>query len=197
MSDYRLDIKVRNNRVLTAIEGAGYDSAAAFCRAYALNYVLVMGVVAMREPARGVKGWRKVARDLADALGCNPEDLFTDRQADAAFETTSLSRVVSEETALSLAAPETALLAAPDGDIDAVIDIRQAARRLLSSQDLTPRQRDVVRRRFGFDGPEETFDQIGASYGIRKERVRQIEAGALRKLKHPSRSDFAKDLLAG
>lgn len=46
---------------------------------------------------------------------------------------------------------------------------------------------DIVRRRFGFDGPAETLEQIGEDYGVTKERIRQLESMALEKLKRPAR----------
>eukprot|EP00184_Porphyridium_aerugineum_P006107 CAMPEP_0184697032 /NCGR_PEP_ID=MMETSP0313-20130426/4147_1 /TAXON_ID=2792 /ORGANISM="Porphyridium aerugineum, Strain SAG 1380-2" /LENGTH=456 /DNA_ID=CAMNT_0027155793 /DNA_START=254 /DNA_END=1624 /DNA_ORIENTATION=- len=54
---------------------------------------------------------------------------------------------------------------------------------------LTPRERDVVRMRFGFDdGKMKTLEQIGSMFSVTRERIRQIEAKALRKLRHPNRN---------
>ena len=54
---------------------------------------------------------------------------------------------------------------------------------------LSPRNKDIISRRFGLkSGKKETLESIGKSYGITRERVRQIEAKALRKLRHPTRS---------
>jgi RNA polymerase sigma factor (sigma-70 family) len=55
---------------------------------------------------------------------------------------------------------------------------------------LNPREQEVVRRRFGFDGREETLEEIGSSLNVCKDRVRQIEAKAMRKLRHPKRKKF-------
>jgi len=67
---------------------------------------------------------------------------------------------------------------------------RQMAAALESAVDqLTPRQQAVVRARFGLDGAgERTLDEVSVAIGLSRERVRQIEVKALRKLRHPSRS---------
>jgi RNA polymerase primary sigma factor len=54
---------------------------------------------------------------------------------------------------------------------------------------LTPRERTVIERRFGLsDDQEQTLTAIGREIGVTRERIRQIEESALRKLRHPSRS---------
>lgn len=54
---------------------------------------------------------------------------------------------------------------------------------------LTPREEDILRLRFGLaDGNEYTLEEVGQSFSVTRERIRQIEAKALRKLRHPSRS---------
>jgi len=54
---------------------------------------------------------------------------------------------------------------------------------------LTPREERVIKMRFGLaDGSEHTLEEVGQSFQVTRERIRQIEAKALRKLRHPSRS---------
>ncbi|MHB0886055.1 MAG: RNA polymerase sigma factor RpoD [Bacillota bacterium] len=61
---------------------------------------------------------------------------------------------------------------------------------------LTPRERDVLRLRFGLDdGRARTLEEVGHVFKVTRERIRQIEAKALRKLRHPSRSKKLKDYL--
>jgi RNA polymerase primary sigma factor len=61
---------------------------------------------------------------------------------------------------------------------------------------LTPREQKVLRLRFGLDdGRARTLEEVGKEFNVTRERIRQIEAKALRKLRHPSRSKKLKDYL--
>ncbi|MCD6358639.1 MAG: RNA polymerase sigma factor RpoD [Dehalococcoidia bacterium] len=77
-----------------------------------------------------------------------------------------------------------------------------ASRQLLREQiedvlsTITPRERRVLQLRFGLeDGRGRTLEEVGKEFGVTRERIRQIEAKALRKLRHPSRSKRLKDYL--
>ena len=61
---------------------------------------------------------------------------------------------------------------------------------------LTPREEKVLRLRYGIDdGKPRTLEEVGREFNVTSERIRQIEAKALRKLRHPSRSKKLKDFL--
>ena len=62
---------------------------------------------------------------------------------------------------------------------------------------LTPREADVLKLRFGLaDGRQRTLEEVGREFNVTRERIRQIEAKALRKLRHPSRSKKLKDFMS-
>jgi RNA polymerase primary sigma factor len=61
---------------------------------------------------------------------------------------------------------------------------------------LTPREEKIIKMRFGLeDGSEHTLEEVGQSFALTRERIRQIEARALRKLRHPSRCGQLKSFL--
>jgi len=63
---------------------------------------------------------------------------------------------------------------------------------------LSPREERIIRMRFGFeDGTPRTLEEVGQAFAVTRERIRQIEAKALRKLRHPSRSSHVRTFLEG
>jgi RNA polymerase primary sigma factor len=80
---------------------------------------------------------------------------------------------------------------------DAVINInlKEMTEEVLNT--LTPREERIIKMRFGLeDGTEHTLEEVGQKFGVTRERIRQIEAKALRKLRHPSRSHQLRAFLA-
>ena len=80
--------------------------------------------------------------------------------------------------------------------IDAAIqsNLRETTTRVLAS--LTPREERVLRMRFGIGmNTDHTLEEVGQQFSVTRERIRQIEAKALRKLKHPSRSRILRSFL--
>lgn len=96
--------------------------------------------------------------------------------------------------------PEVKLLGAIFGEkLSKVIkledELKAAIEYALST--LTPKEQKVLRLRFGLeDGRSRTLQEVGKEFRVTRERIRQIEAKALRKLRHPTRSWKLKDYLA-
>ena len=79
---------------------------------------------------------------------------------------------------------------------EAVINVNLKERTAHVLRTLSPREEKIIKMRFGMeDGSEHTLEEVGKSFSITRERIRQIEAKALRKLRHPSRSLELKSFL--
>jgi RNA polymerase primary sigma factor len=80
--------------------------------------------------------------------------------------------------------------------IDAVINVNLKEQTGSVLKTLTPREEKVLKMRFGVgDGSEHTLEEVGQSFAVTRERIRQIESKALRKLRHPSRSRLLRAFL--
>src|SRR5260370_691672 len=81
---------------------------------------------------------------------------------------------------------------------DAVINLNLKAQTSSVLKTLTPREEKVIKMRFGLDdGSEHTLEEVGQSFAVTRDRIRQIEAKALRKRRHPSRSRKLRAFLEG
>ena len=86
-------------------------------------------------------------------------------------------------------------------DIEAqtdLIDLKDTIEKVLSDKCFTAKEVDIIKKRFGFEtGTPMTLEEVGKIYGVTRERIRQIEARALRKLKHPVRANKLKAYMRG
>ncbi len=146
-----------------------------------------------------------VQRALAQDLGREPTDLELARELGLDVERVREIKTLSQEP-VSLEAPvrqeEDASLGDFIPDQDAVMPVDEVSGTMLKEQlelvlhELTDREQEVIRLRFGMDGERpSTLEEVGKAFGVTRERVRQIELKTLAKLRHPSRSDVLRDFL--
>jgi RNA polymerase primary sigma factor len=152
----------------------------------------------------------EVIRELRDKLQREPTEEEVDERVGEGPQTVSPEKVreimkVSQEP-VSLETPigeeEDSHLGDFIPDLASVAPADAASHQLLKEQvegvldSLTPRERRVLQLRFGLeDGRSRTLEEVGRDFNVTRERIRQIEAKALRKLRHPSRSRKLKDYL--
>jgi RNA polymerase primary sigma factor len=147
----------------------------------------------------------RVSRQLLQELGRDPLPEEIAKEMDISVERVREIQKIAQEP-VSLETPigeeEDSHLGDFIEDEDALAPAEAASFMLLKEQleevleTLTPREEKVLRLRFGLDdGRSRTLEEVGQEFGVTRERIRQIEAKALRKLRHPSRSKKLKDYL--
>jgi len=147
----------------------------------------------------------RVSRQLLQELGKEPQPEEIAKEMNMPVEKVREIMKISQEP-VSLETPigeeEDSHLGDFIPDDDAPAPSEAAAFTLLKEQlidvldTLTPREEKVLRLRFGLDdGRARTLEEVGREFNVTRERIRQIEAKALRKLRHPSRSKKLKDYL--
>ena len=137
-------------------------------------------------------GYEPSTAELAKALDMTEEKVMEIMQI--AREPASLETPIGEEDDSNLGdfvADGNAVT--PEGNVESVM-LREHIQTLL--EDLKERERQVIVLRFGLeDGHPRTLEEVGKEFNVTRERIRQIEAKALRKLRHPSRSKKLRDYL--
>ncbi|MEG0132494.1 MAG: RNA polymerase sigma factor RpoD [Clostridium sp.] len=147
----------------------------------------------------------RVSRQLLQELGREPLPEEIAKQMDMTVDKVREIMKIAQEP-VSLETPigeeEDSHLGDFIPDDDALAPAEAAAFTMLKEQlisqlrTLTPREEKVLRLRFGLDdGRARTLEEVGKEFNVTRERIRQIEAKALRKLRHPSRSKKLKDYL--
>ncbi|NLJ70207.1 MAG: RNA polymerase sigma factor RpoD [Clostridiaceae bacterium] len=147
----------------------------------------------------------RIQRQLLQKLGREPEPEEIAAEMEITVDKVREIMKISQEP-VSLEKPigeeEDSFLGDFIPDDDAPSPSEQASFALLKEQlfevlkELTPREEKVLRLRFGLDdGRTRTLEEVGREFDVTRERIRQIEAKALRKLRHPSRSQKLKDYL--
>ncbi|HAF51090.1 MAG: RNA polymerase sigma factor [Synergistales bacterium 54_24] len=147
----------------------------------------------------------RVSRQLVQKLGREPtaEEIAKEMGIDAE-RVAEIQRIAQEPVSL-----ETPIGEEEDSQLGDFLEDKEllspddaAANQLLREElenmidELAPREREVLRLRFGLeDGHPYTLEEVGRRFGVTRERIRQIEAKALRKLRHPSRSKKLRDFI--
>ena len=148
----------------------------------------------------------RMARTLLQELGREPStDEIAERLGITADKVREILKIAQDPVSLEtpIGEEEDSHLGDFVEDNDSPAPSESASFSLLREQlcnilhTLTPREEQVIKLRFGLeDGRPRTLEEVGKQFEITRERIRQIEAKALRKLRHPSRSKTLKDYLA-
>jgi len=179
VSDYRIEVKVRNANILRAINRKGFSTVAAFCREAGVDKHTFYALVNLKgSPISKTTGdWMPIVMRVCEVLHTMPVDLFSAEQLEPMEKTSAYVDVSLDQVQGMLTSGDT--YGCPSLAIERKQD-RKLADTYLDKLD--PRAREVIKRRFGFEGEEGTLKSVGKSLGVHQERVRQIEAKAMRRL---------------
>ena len=139
-------------------------------------------------------GREPTAEEIARHMGVSVDKIRKTKQI--AQQPVSLEAPIGEEEDSHLGDFIEDKTAISPSDAAISLDLKEQTASLLKT--LTPREEIIIKMRFGLDdGTERTLEEVGHSFAVTRERIRQIEAKALRKLRHPSRSSKLYIFLEG
>lgn len=198
MKEYRVKVTVRNNLLLSAIEEAGYKTQAEFARSADIKESHVTALVGLRTcPITDDGSFTQLAKTIMEVLGACPTDLWTNEQLSMRLKHNTAQGEMSRTEllpALGMSPIDLLEFKFPD-DVAEQQQNKQVIENVLDT--LTLRESKIIKLRFGIGNVEnegETLETIGKMFDLTRTRIAQIEAKALRKLRHYSRSDELRRL---
>jgi RNA polymerase sigma factor (sigma-70 family) len=197
MEEFNIKVSVRNNLILQAIRKQGYTNLNKFSKECEVSITGLYGLVNLKEAPLSPHGeFSKAAKELMEALGACPVELWTEEQLNMRLRSNTVERELSKESLqIALQSNARSLIGFdyPEQKLEEADNARIIGDKLDS---LTPTEAKILRLRYGFGkSKEHTLEEIGSLLNLTGARIRQIEMKALRRLRHPSRSDDLKDLL--
>jgi len=192
MSDYRINVKVRNARLLRAIEDAGYASGGIFADTVGISYQgwLVRYLNLETSPYDKKGNLRPSAEKLCVFLNKGPDELWSEEQL-TPLKTNKSERDVSVDQLKYLMYDRESDKSNPE----LLIEQKENMDELYTViETLAPREQEVLRLRFGLDCEPHTMAAIAEKHNVSLERIRQIIAKALRKMRHPDRSNKLRSI---
>ena len=178
--DYRVTVRVRNNNILKLIEGKGI-SGTEVAKDIGMSYSTISRYIQLRESPITAQGTvKQSAQRLCDYFGMLVEEVWSLEQL-TPIECNIKEVEFSYQELTRLENISDPILSLENDQLKEQMDV--------SLDKLDPREAMVLRLRFGLEGDVHTTKEIGDMLGITSTRIGQIEAKALRKLRHPSRSE--------
>ncbi len=203
MKEFEVTVTVRNNRLKERRDALGLTRTALALKAgiekgqYGRLEKMLEAPISKRTNA-----WRPCVLKLATFFKAKPDDLFPPAVFDVQEPESTFLADGEELVRLSALSGKAAIGLPPDPETKMVMDqTTQTLEKLLGT--IPTREREVLRKRFGLDGPEMTLEEVAATteslYGgrgsITRESVRSLETRALKRLRHPSRRDMLVEVV--
>lgn len=190
MKEYRVKVSIRNNLILKAIEDTGCRSVAEFCRNNGLVVTAINSIICMRVPPLNKSGeFSQLAKDLMEVLGACPTDLWAPEQLTLSLGKSTAEREVDFASMRAVLGGNSGFPVIAEMPEESVQnnELKSLVNDVVST--LTKRESDVLKMRYEHDM---TLEEIGKTLGVSRDRVRQVEQKALRKLREPKRSQKLK-----
>jgi RNA polymerase sigma factor (sigma-70 family) len=196
VKDYAVNIRIKNNWFLTRMKAAGFRTVAELSRATGIDTGQIGGFVNLKRAPQWTRSkdyrWKSHILRIAEALHCLPEDLFPPQHLSAPLKRNTATIELAADELPAVIGQFRQLELPPDAPHDR-IDADNTIKEMLAL--LPPREERVLRRRYGIDCEPGSLEEIGKEFGITRERVRQIEAKAVRRFKDPGRAEEIRDAL--
>jgi DNA-directed RNA polymerase specialized sigma24 family protein len=173
--DIALKVTIRNARVMRAMRAAGINNLRELARRVPdASYGVIQAITSFRyRPVNQLGEWTPAAMGMATALHVDPSDLWPNHLREIESKSNSVAFDMTLDEFASVASSH-----------DRLAEIDQVRSRMAT---LAPRERLVIEMRYGLNGNgAHTLEEIGTELGICKERVRQFELLAFRKMRSPA-----------
>ena len=194
VNPYLVKVSIRNNLIIKAIHRAGYRNVSQFCEQNGMAKTQLTELISFRTPPLTQEGeFREPAKKLMEGLCALPTELWTAEQLTMELKRNTSTKEVNLDAMLSVLGinAEEALQMIEPPKPDEVLEEKEKAEVVSEMLDsLTPKEARVLRMRFGIGCDEHTLEEVGKKLDVTSERIRQMEAKALRKMKHPSRMEL-------
>lgn len=199
MSDYRVTIKVQNNNIVKRILDAGYKSVMDFCQTHEtirtfysrLNNIINMKISPINQSGKFHPGLIRVA----GILGCTVEDFFTESQLNASLQTNKRILQVAEAELKFIIENEV-----PIKSLEQNVYEHERSVKIKEAFDLLSiREAKVISMRLGLGeyDREHTLDEIKNKFQVTRDRIRNIELSAMRKLRHSNKIHNLREFIEG
>ena len=201
-NDYLLKVKVQNNRIISLMRDRGIATISELSRVTKISAAVLHGLANMMASpfshARSNKDkftdglWRKPVVELAEFFGVLPDEMFNEQQLRSPLKTNATEKAVKQKDILAFM-PQLQELPEPDAAYIEDMKVNVLNETLAA---LNPREQKVINMRYGLNGEEPNYlETIAVAMDLSRERIRQIEGKALRKLRRPKRNEKLVEIL--
>jgi RNA polymerase sigma factor (sigma-70 family) len=175
MNDYRVEIRMKNDRILSLIENAGYKSVSEFCRLNEITNSIVGRIINFKLSPLKLNGeFLEAIEKVSIALGVSTDELFTEKQLYLEMESNKRVLKMKEAELVFLNDQEESTIEAIENKIDKTKFINAMMKKL------TPMEQNVINCRFYHNM---TLAEVAETQNVGVERIRQIQLKSLCKLR--------------